>query len=137
RLSPAFLGLTETAADRFDVRFKVSISGGLVDVLEPVLPPHCTIVGAVRSYTVDEARVQIGEIECPGGIAGHTVEMGGLPATQTDALLRVEHLNGRVFDARLTPWSPRVEVAARAGWRDVARTYFALGVEHILLGIDH
>ena len=137
RLSPAFLGLTEIAAGQFDVRFKVSISGGLADVLEPVLPGHCTVVGTVRSYVVDDARVQIGTVACPGGLAGHAIEMGGLPFTQTDALLRVEQLDGAVFNARLTPWSPRAEVSAHAGWRDVAGTYFTLGVEHILLGIDH
>lgn len=137
RLSPAFLGLTEIAADHFDVRFKVSISGGLADVLEPILPSHCTIASAVRSYVVEDARVQIGEIDCPGGIAGHTIELGGLPDTQTDALLRVEQLNGSVFNARLTPSSPRVKVAERADWRNVAAAYFALGVEHILLGVDH
>jgi hydrogenase/urease accessory protein HupE len=119
------------------VRFKVSISGGLADVLEPVLPGHCTIVGAVRSYVVDDARVQLGEVECPGGLAGHALEMGGLPATQTDALVRVEQLDGTVWNARLTPWAPRAEVAERAGLREVAATYFTLGVEHILLGIDH
>jgi hydrogenase/urease accessory protein HupE len=81
--------------------------------------------------------VQIGDVACPGGLTSHAIEMGGLPATQTDALVRVELLDGTVWNARLTPWAQRAEVAARAGLREVAATYFALGVEHILLGIDH
>ncbi|HEX6999893.1 MAG TPA: HupE/UreJ family protein [Gammaproteobacteria bacterium] len=137
RLSPAFFGLDEIEPGVFDVQWKVSISGGLAAALEPRIPEGCTLNGAVRTYEVADARVQLGRIGCPDGLDGVPFEVAGLPATQTDVLLRVGYLDGSSFTARLTPDAPSTVIAARQGAVDVIRTYLVLGVEHILLGIDH
>ena len=137
RLSPAFFGLTETAPDTFDVQWKVSISGGLAAALEPQVPDGCTLTESVRTYVLDDVRFQHAALQCPGGLGGRNFEVVGLPATQTDVLLRVEYLDGTVANHRLTPDAPSVALAQRAGSFEVVRTYTALGVEHILLGVDH
>jgi hydrogenase/urease accessory protein HupE len=55
----------------------------------------------------------------------------------TDALVRISFLDGTTFVRRLTPQEPAVRIPERqSGW-SVAEVYFKLGVEHILLGIDH
>jgi hydrogenase/urease accessory protein HupE len=137
RLSPAYFGFTETAPGVFDVQWKVSVSGGLVDVLEPKVPDGCTLAGGVRSYVVDDARLQHGAIVCEGGLQGKTFTVGGLDATATDVLLRVDYLDAPSFTHRLVPGSPSVVIPAEAGTAEIAGTYFVLGVEHILLGFDH
>lgn len=137
RLSPAYLGLTETEPNRFDVQWKVSVPGGLADALEPVIPDGCAVQGQVRSYLVDDARIQHGVIACSAGLAGQTLEVRGLPATDTDVLLRVDYFDGSSLTRRLVPEAPSVLVPERAGALEVMWTYFVIGVEHILFGIDH
>ncbi len=137
RLSPAFFGLTETAADVFDVQWKVSISGGLAAVLEPQIPDGCSLIEPVRTYVVDDVRLQHGAVACPGGVAGKSFTVDGLAQTQTDVLLRVDYLDGTASNQRLTPDAPQVTIPERASALEVVRTYVVLGVEHILLGIDH
>lgn len=138
RLSPAYFGFTEQAPGVFEVRFKVSISGGLVDALAPQIPEVCSISAPVRSYTVDDARVQIGEIDCgDAGLRGAVIDVAGLEGTDTDVLVRVDWLDGAAFTHRLVPDAPEVTIPERAGALEVARTYLVIGIEHILFGIDH
>jgi len=137
RLSPAFFGMRETAPDTFDVQWKVSISGGLAAVLEPQIPAGCSLSGGVRTYVVDDVRLQHGTLVCPGGLAGKSFTMNGLAQTQTDVLLRVDYLDGTASNRRLTPAAPTATIPDRPSGFDVVRTYTALGMEHILLGFDH
>jgi hydrogenase/urease accessory protein HupE len=60
-----------------------------------------------------------------------------LEATLTDALVRVTFLDGSTWVQRLTPRQPASLIPARPSAWSVAGTYLALGVEHILTGIDH
>jgi hydrogenase/urease accessory protein HupE len=137
RLSPAFFGLNEAAADVFDVQWKVSISGGLAAVLEPQVPDGCSIVEPVRTYVIEDIRLQHASLACPGGLGGKQFRVNGLPETQTDVLLRVDYLDGSVSNQRLTPEAPAVTIPERPSAFEVVETYLVLGVEHILLGIDH
>lgn len=61
----------------------------------------------------------------------------GLNRTFTDALVRVAYADGTEFVTRLQADHPTTTISAAPGPAAVARTYFILGVEHILLGIDH
>jgi hypothetical protein len=138
RLSPAFFGLTETAPDVYAVQWKVSISGGLASALEPKVPLGCTLTGDVRTYVVNEdVRFQHGTMSCPGGIGGRELTIDGLELTQTDVLVRVDYLDGTASNQRLTPAAPSARIPARPSALDVIRAYTALGVEHILGGVDH
>jgi len=137
RLSPAFFGLTEKAPNAFDVQWKVSISGGLAAVLEPQIPAGCSLTEPVRTYVVDDVRLQHGALSCPEGLAGKAFTVNGLAATQTDVLLRVDYLDGTASSQRLTPEAPAVTIPERPSAFEVVRTYLVLGIEHILLGIDH
>lgn len=137
RLSPAYLGLTESSAGVYDVEWKVSVPGGLSDVLEPRIPEGCRVDGNVRTYLVGDARLQHGVITCDDGIVGRELEIGGLPATETDVLVRIAFSDGSAFTHRLVPNAPSVIVPERAGTGAVISTYLILGVEHILIGIDH
>jgi hypothetical protein len=137
RLSPAFFGLFETTPNAFDVQWKVSISGGLAAVLEPQVPEGCSIAEPVRTYVVDDMRLQHAALACPGGLAGKSFGVNGLAQTQTDVLLRVDYLDGTSSSQRLTPDTPAVTIPERPSALEVVGIYLVLGVEHILLGIDH
>jgi hydrogenase/urease accessory protein HupE len=137
RLSPAFFGMRETAPNEFDVQWKVSISGGLSEVLEPQVPEGCALTEEVRTYVVEDVRFQHAALSCAEGLAGKTFAVTGLEATQTDVLLRVDYLDGTSSNQRLTSAAPTTVIPERPGALEVMRTYTLLGVEHILLGIDH
>ena len=137
RLSPAYFGLVETEPGRFAAQWKVSISGGLVDVLEPQIPEGCGIDGTVRTYIIEDARVLHADLVCAGSLAGRVFSVSGLELTATDVLLRIDNLDGSSFTHRLVPEAPSVVIPEQSGSWEVVATYLQLGVEHILLGIDH
>jgi hydrogenase/urease accessory protein HupE len=70
-------------------------------------------------------------------LRGQIVRIDGLGNTMTDALVRIVFLDGTSWVRRLTPQQPAATIPPRqSGW-SVAGLYLKLGVEHILLGIDH
>lgn len=143
RLSPAFFGLTEVAANEYEAQWKVSISGGLADTLIPVMPEGCSVEGNVRAYVLDDRqtpndiRLQHASVRCDGPLAGGTFSVSGLDSTDTDVLLRIDYADGSSFTHRLVPERPAVAIPERPGTTDVIRTYTVLGIEHILAGVDH
>ena len=134
---PGYLSLTESAAGVFEVQWKVSIAGGLYAALVPRLPAECVLDPQVRTYVVLDAQIQNSGLSCADGLANLTIAIGGLPATMTDVLLRIDYLDGTSFVTRLTPRNPSTIVPEQPSSWDVVATYLFLGVEHILLGIDH
>ena len=91
----------------------------------------------VVSRMTDNAMVQTWRISVAEPLAGQMVRIDGLASTMTDALVRIEFIDGGEWIGRLTPGAPQATIPARQdGWA-VAATYLKLGVEHIMLGIDH
>jgi len=135
--SPGFLGLVELEPGVFRVQWKVSLTGGLADALSPRFPDGCAFDGGLSAYVMGDARVQQRKLRCDGGLAGQRIAIGGLPATMTDVLLRIDYLDGSAVTQRLTPAVPATVVPVAQGAAAVLGTYFMLGVEHILIGIDH
>ena len=100
------------------------------------MPEECQ--GAPNQGTfVGGAFVERWRAQCPGGLVGRTIDIEGLSATRTDVLARIEWSDGTTQTVRLTPEQTSFDVKAAPGALEVTRTYFVLGVEHILLGIDH
>ena len=85
----------------------------------------------------DNAMVQTWRLSAIKPLAGQMVRIDGLENTMTDALVRIEFIDGAEWVGRLTPGAPQTTITARQGGWDVAATYLKLGVEHIMLGVDH
>lgn len=134
---PAYLELQQTAPDIYDVLWKVPGQGDLRLGIYVELPAGCTNVTEPRASMVNNAYTERWTASCPGGLNGGTINIAGLSGTMTDALARIQHLDGRTQVTRLTPSSPSfvVEVSP-SRWR-VAATYLRLGTDHILTGVDH
>jgi hydrogenase/urease accessory protein HupE len=136
-LRPAFLELTETAPDEFDVLWKVPARGEFRLALYATLPENCE---DTAPHTVSDSGTALSSrwrVSCDGGIAGGTITIDGLSATYTDVLVRIGHLAGTTQAARLSPDAPSLIVTAAPTALDTASTYFLLGIEHILTGFDH
>ncbi len=101
------------------------------------LPDGCENVTEPRAAFAGGAYFERWRVRHSDALAGGTIRVTGLQATLTDVLVRIERLDGATQVTRLAPSSPSMVVTASPGrWR-LGWTYFALGVEHILLGIDH
>jgi len=134
---PGYLELRQTGEESFDVTWKVPARGELRLGIRARLPENCRLLTPVSNYSVDDASTDRWSVTCPGGLAGGTIAIDGLSGTLTDALVRLERRDGTSQVARLTPAAPSFVVARVPGRFDVAETYLRLGVEHILLGVDH
>jgi hydrogenase/urease accessory protein HupE len=133
---PAFLEIRETAPETYDVLWKVPARGEYRLGLHVRMPQECSGEPQHGSF-VDAAFVEKWRVHCPGGLVGREISIEGLSATRTDVLARVERADGTTQTTRLTPEQVSFQVTASPSGLQVSKTYFVLGVEHILLGVDH
>lgn len=135
---PAYLELRQTAADTYDVLWKVPARGENLRLgIYVHFPDDVKGLTAPTALMEDGAYLERWKVQRPGGLDGQTIKIGGLSATKIDVLARVERENGVNQTTRVTPDAPVFVVEATpSNWR-VSATYLGLGVEHILLGIDH
>lgn len=135
-LRPGYLEFTQQDAQHWKLVWKAPVLGGLATRTRPDFPAFCQqsppqarVEGAVL---VAESR-----LTCAKDLAGSQVGLAGMDAAFTDALLRVAPLGRPVQAARLTQDQAMVTVkTVPDGW-EVARSYFVLGIIHILEGYDH
>jgi hypothetical protein len=137
-LRPAYLQIRQTGADTYDVFWKVPAVGDNLRLsLNVQLPQSCTNLTEPRGSFSGGAFTEQWSIRCEGRLSGSTIRIDGLTATLTDALVRVERLDGSTQVTRMTSSIPSFVVESVPYRLEVARTYLVLGVEHILTGVDH
>jgi hydrogenase/urease accessory protein HupE len=135
---PAYLDLRQTAADAYDVLWKVPARGENMRLgIYVEFPSGTTNVTTPRILFANDASTERWSIRRPGALTGDEIHIAGLAATMTDVLVRVENLDDTTQVTRVTPSSPSFVVAAAPSALEVTRTYLVLGVEHILFGVDH
>jgi hydrogenase/urease accessory protein HupE len=135
---PAYLEIKETAPGQFSVLWRTPVLAGmrlplvlqLPQGVRNVKPPT---VGELADSLVERRWIDAG----PNGLAGQRIGIAGLELTITDALVRVEFLDGRTMQAIARPSQPWVEIAATQSRAEVMGTYIVEGVRHILFGADH
>ena len=138
---PAYLRIQALAdaqqQDQFDVIWRKPTGAGLPLDVAPELPTHCRALGAPSTWIEGAVEITRWSIVCPGGINGSTMSIAGLASTLADVLVRYERSDGTTQVVRPTADQPAFELTESETWLEVASAYFGLGVEHIMLGIDH
>jgi len=135
-LRPGYLELTQQTTNTWRMTWKAPLRTGLVSRAAPIAPENCKADAGTREMT-STALLVIRTLTCTGTLAGKSVSVAGLDATVTDVLVRVAPLGLPVQTSRLTPDNRVFTIAKKADRWEVARTYFVIGVEHILFGFDH
>ncbi|ANP86773.1 HupE/UreJ family protein [Rhizobium leguminosarum] len=136
-IRPAYLQIDQKAANRYTVTWRTPMLSGMR------LPVALRFPEGVRNVTTSERNLPDSVVETRviettnGALAGQRVEFIGLQATITDVLVRVRLLDGPASITMVRPSQPWIDVAARPGSLEVARTFMHQGVEHILFGYDH
>jgi hydrogenase/urease accessory protein HupE len=135
---PAYLEIRELGDSEYAVLWKVPALGSERRLSAYVrLPDGAEVVGEPRVVAVDGSWVEELSMRFPGGLAGQTFAIEGNAVGVTEVIARVERLDGSSQVERLPMEQPRFVVEPPRGKGAVAWTYFVLGVEHILGGIDH
>jgi hypothetical protein len=134
---PSYLEVREDRAGEFEVLFKTPMRGDLRLALSATFSGRADAIIPVTTRTTGDAAVQTWRFRALDPLQGQTVGIAGLENTMTDALVRVVFLDGTSWVRRLTPQEPSATIPTRqSGW-SVAWLYLKLGIEHILLGVDH
>jgi hydrogenase/urease accessory protein HupE len=138
RLAPALFEVRELAGGELRVRWKTPLLRPTGADLRPALPPHCEPsgepVGAVEGAS---ASLRWTAACGAGGLVGETLRVEGLDGSGIDVIVRVELADGRRIQSVLSGGTAAFTVPDRAQSLRVVADYGALGVEHILTGLDH
>ncbi len=136
-LQPGYLELSLIDKDLYAVVWKTPATSGRPMAITAQLPESCDPRTPVQSIWDGAAYVARWTASCPGGLEGGLIHIDGLDQTSTDVLVRFDFADGVNQAHRLTASDPSFTVPSQPSRLEVARTYFLLGVEHILSGIDH
>ena len=133
---PAYLGITETAPNTYDVLWKQPLLGDRRLPLEPAFPKHCALELQQVADVQRAALIQRWQADCgEQGLIGQRIGIDGLTATLTDVLVNVTLADGTAVSRLLRPESPHFVLEAGQGRAVLG--YLVLGIEHLLFGIDH
>ena len=135
---PAYLEIKEESPGQYAVLWRIPVLAGMRLPLALRMPDGVTearkpVVQELTDSVVEKRWIDAG----PNGLAGKRIEIVGLQFTITDALVRVEMLDGRTMQTIVRPSQPWIEIAATQSAWEVAATYAVEGMRHILFGADH
>jgi hydrogenase/urease accessory protein HupE len=135
---PALLDLRERGRGVYDVVWK---TGPGLRRLTPVLGAACRRVGALSPASVEDEGLSVFRIDCGSrGLRGQTIGVAGLARDPSDVLVRIQWDDGTTTTGVLRSGVEEFTIpgtGAGAPIGTVLRRYGALGVEHILTGLDH
>ncbi len=136
-LQPGYLELRLIDKDLYAVVWKTPATGGRPMAIAAQLPERCDPRTPGQPIWDGTAYVARWTASCPGGLEGGVIHVDGLDRTSTDVLVRFDFADGVSEARRLTAGDTFFTVPTQPSRFEVVRTYFLLGVEHILSGIDH
>lgn len=136
-LQPGYLELRLIDKEHYAVIWKTPTVKGQPMAIAAELPENCDVRTPGQPVWNGTAFVSRWTTNCAGGLEGGVVQINGLERTSTDVLVRFDFSDGESQSRRLTPGQTSFSIPSQPSKFEVVRTYTALGVEHILSGIDH
>ncbi len=134
---PGYLELRSAGSERWRAFWRAPPVSEDPMTISVALPTNCDEKTSPQPAYDGSAWVAEWIAYCPGGLADGTIAIRGLEVLDNDVLVRYELSEGAAESRRLTPDQPSFVVPADPGVLDVLGSYFFLGVDHILEGIDH
>jgi hydrogenase/urease accessory protein HupE len=137
-LEPGFLEIVPLSSHEWRVTWRKPQVNGLPMSIDAVLPEGCDPRSGPQPVFDGRAFLATWIATCQTGLQQGEIRIAGLDRTRTDVLVRYAAApDAQAQTVRLTAASPAFVVPATPGLFDVAASYFALGVDHILNGVDH
>ena len=134
---PAFLQIIQTSKTSFNVFWKVPSLGDGVPKINPIFAPFFTIEELKQPNQIPGSVIYSYKITSIESLQGTILRIEGLNKTLIDALVTIDYLNGEKVTFMLQPDKDSEIIPGESSTYEVIKTYTKLGIEHILLGIDH
>ncbi|MGR3662976.1 MAG: HupE/UreJ family protein [Paracoccaceae bacterium] len=135
---PALLQISEQEPGQFDVIWKVPVLDGKKLDMQVVMPPVMEALTPPSKREIPGAEIEYSTYQTHGKpIFGSEILIDGLSTTQIDVLLEITLFDGTLYSTILRPSTPSFVIPKSPSNWNVAKSYFRLGVEHILSGFDH
>jgi hydrogenase/urease accessory protein HupE len=129
--------VTEIAPQRYQIVWRTPLLSGMRLPVALRFPEKTRNVTEPTLRELQDSLIERRLIELDNGLTGTRIEIVGLQATITDALVRVQMLDGTYSTTLVRPSKPWIEIATSRSSLGVATTYLMHGIEHILFGYDH
>lgn len=136
-IRPAYLQIIQTTETSYKVFWKVPSLGDGVPKIYPVFPPFFTVETLNKPNLVSNSVIYSYTISSEDLLPGSILKIDGLNKTLIDVLVNITYLNGEKVTFMLQPDKDTGVIPGKSSTFDVIKTYTKLGIEHILLGIDH
>jgi len=137
-IRPALLQIEEKEPGLFDVVWKVPVKNAVVPDIRPVFPSFMKQMGRTATQMLPGTKLERSTYNSNGRpIVGETLTIDRLSTMQIDVLVRLKLADGSTHSAILRPDTPSFVVPAKGTKREIAWSYWRMGLVHILSGMDH
>lgn len=131
------LQLREFSSGQGQLVFKRSQGAdGSMAPIDFAFKPSCQITPLGLATLHDNEIIQTAQFACGGPLHEHSLHASGFVRLAPDLIVRADLLGGQTIHGVLTPQRP--SLALHRGEPPLQWTsYFQIGIEHMLLGLDH
>ena len=136
-IRPAYLQIVQVSEASYEVYWKVPRMGDAVPRIQPVFPEGFVLEVLKDPKQTPDAAIYTYLLSSESSLRGEELFINGLNKTLIDVLVSVSFLNGEKTTLMLQADSDRGVIPGETSAWQVVKTYTILGIEHILLGIDH
>ncbi|MEZ6002231.1 HupE/UreJ family protein [Hyphomonas sp.] len=136
-LRSGYLEVTQDGLTSYEVTWKPPTRAGSSLGVAPVFPADCLVSRLSAQMASSGEPIESWRVACSEVLDGRTLRFDGLQGAGSDVLVRYVRTSGHALSLRATSRIPHVSMPAYGGTGTVLTTYFQLGVEHILGGLDH
>lgn len=136
-IRPAYLQIIQISNKEFHVFWKIPSMGEAVPRIQPQFPPEFNLEVLNNPKQVPGSVIYSYKWQSQETLAGKSIRINGLDKTLIDVLVSVSYLNGEKITLLLQADKDEATIPGETSSWQVIKSYGILGIEHILLGIDH
>ncbi len=136
-IRPAYLQIIQVTESSYNVYWKIPRMGDAIPKIQPIFHPSFSIELLKTPNQTPDSVIYSYKVSSEEILQGTILTIEGLNKTLIDVLVNVTYLNGQKVTLMLQPDRDSSIIPGKTSTYDVIKTYSKLGVEHILLGIDH
>ncbi len=136
-IRPGYLQIQQISEETYHVFWKIPRMGDAVPKIYVDFPSKFKVEELRQPSPIPGFVVYAFKISSQTPLFGSTIGVDGLNKTLIDVLVNIEFLNGERIPLMLQPDNTHKIIPEKETLWGTIKTYFILGVEHILLGIDH
>lgn len=133
---PGFFSVQQVNDSIYQVTWKVPAMGDAIPKIYPRVPETWEKLDEQQNLMSGNLRRTF-NFKITEPLEGGIIWFEGQEKTLIDILLTIRLQNGNQYSVMIKPSNPRYAIPKEPSKFEVVKTYLVLGVEHILIGIDH